>query len=301
MSVRIHKPDFLMLIMALLLAGIGLITIFVIGPTRANVLNNLFGSQIGENYYFMRQTLGLVLAIAGFAAAFFFPFGFWKKTAKIILGAGLVLSLLLAVAGFFGWGMANCVNGACRWINFGFLPFQPAEILKLGLMLYLGVLLGGSSREKINSWETLRPLLFVSALVLFFVGFAQRDLGTSVTVITLILSCLVVSKINTKTLVIICAVMTIFGLVATLAMPHRRERFLTWVGLHSSSEEADEECDSSCYHAEQALIAIGSGGVMGVGLGNAFSAAGYLPESINDSVFEPGKLSTCPNDQCPRG
>ena len=272
-----------MLIMALLLAGIGLITIFVIGPSRANVLNNLNGSNISENYFFVRQSIGLALAIVGFIAAFFLPFGFWKKSAKIILGIGFAFCLILAISGSFGWGIANCANGACRWFNLGFMSFQPAEILKLGLMLYLGVLLGENSAEEINSWKVMRPLLLVSAAALFFVAVAQRDLGSSMTIVAIILACLLVSKMSSKLLLIICGSMLVFGAISTLAMPHRRGRLLSWVGLHSVSEEVS--CDAACYHAEQALMAIGAGGLVGAGLGNSFSAAGYLPESINDSIF----------------
>jgi len=283
MSTRLHKPDFLMLIMALLLAGIGLITIFAIGPIRANVLNNLTGSQIGENYFFIRQVIGLALAIVGFVVAFFLPFGFWKNLAKVILGIGLGLSLILAISGLLGLPIANCTNGACRWFNLGFMSFQPAEILKLGLILYLGTLLGKKDAEEGNSWQTLRPLLIVSGLSLFFVAVAQRDLGSSMTIVAIILACLLVSKVKTKFLVVACVGMAVFGFFAMLAMPYRRERLMTWIGLHSAEEQ--EVCDSACYHAEQALVAIGSGGLTGTGLGRAVSAAGYLPESLNDSVF----------------
>lgn len=284
MAVRLHKPDFLMLIMALLLSGIGLVTIFVIGPTRALTLSNLTGNQIGENYFFVHQAVGMMLAVAGFVIAYLLPFGFWKNSAKLILGLGLAMSAFLAVAGLAGWGVAECTNGACRWIDLGVTTIQPAEVLKLGLVLYLGVLLGSHNEEESNSWVVFRPLLIVSILTLFFVGFAQRDLGTAMTIVAILVAALVASKVRTKFLVLICAGMVVFGALATLAMPHRRQRLMTWLGMDSSSGQ-DESCDASCYHAEQALIAIGSGGLTGAGLGNAFSAAGYLPESINDSVF----------------
>lgn len=270
-----------MLILGLLLAGIGLIVIFAIGPARAHILNNLNGSSIPDNYFFIRQLISLAIGLFAFFLAYKLPFNFWRKIARPILIFGLVLCFILATAGLFGWGIADCTNGACRWLNIGGQTFQPAEILKLGLILYLAEILGSRTRDQINSRETLLPLFITIALSLFFVGFAQRDLGTAMTIVVLMLSCLIASGLKTKILLAVCGVMVAFGALSIVAMPHRMERLATW----TSSGENTERADSEDYHAQQAQTAIGSGGLFGVGIGSSRSAMGYLPESINDSVF----------------
>ena len=77
--------------------------------------------------------------------------------------------------------------------------------------------------------------------------------------------------------------MVVLGVGAVMTSSHRRERLWTYLGISAPSEH--EEDDADAYHIENALIAIGTGGLFGVGIGNSVQATGYLPESINDSVF----------------
>ena len=70
-----------------------------------------------------------------------------------------------------------------------------------------------------------------------------------------------------------------------MTSPHRRERLWTYLGITEQKTETEDEDDANAYHIENALIAIGTGGLLGVGIGNSVQATGYLPESINDSVF----------------
>ena len=95
------------------------------------------------------------------------------------------------------------------------------------------------------------------------------------------LSILFVSGVKLKSFLLICLAVLVLGFGAIMTSSHRRERLWTYLGFSASEEEEDGDA----YHIENALIAIGTGGLFGVGIGNSVQATGYLPESINDSVF----------------
>jgi len=91
------------------------------------------------------------------------------------------------------------------------------------------------------------------------------------------------SGVPIRSFVLVCLAALILGVGAVMTSSHRRERLWTYLGISAPSEH--EEDDADAYHIENALIAIGTGGLFGVGIGNSVQATGYLPESINDSVF----------------
>lgn len=129
---------------------------------------------------------------------------------------------------------------------------------------------------KLESWSDFwLPFTIVCGLSLLFVVVIQRDLGTGVTLMAIILGMLFMSGVRLRYFMMVLGIILVCGVLAIVTSPHRVERLLTF-----SSEES-----SDSYHIENAMIAIGSGGLMGVGPGNSVQATGYLPESINDSVF----------------
>ncbi|MDR0398122.1 MAG: FtsW/RodA/SpoVE family cell cycle protein [Candidatus Nomurabacteria bacterium] len=283
--VRKHKPDYMILLFMGIIMMVGLVMIYSIGHQRANVLNNIFGTNYPEDYFFFNQLTSVAVAVVAFFAAFKVPPKLLKKIGAAVLVAGIAACLVLAVAALVSGGegnaIANCTYGACRWINVGSRSFQPAELLKLGLLIYLAIFLGARGRQgKVNESETLLPLAIVSGIALFFIVVLQRDLGTGVVVGALVLSMLVVAGVSKKILILIMSAAVVLGLIMTVAVPHRRERLMTFLGGDSSSIEDDD-----AYHVTNAKIAIGTGGLLGVGIGNSVQATGYLPESINDSVF----------------
>lgn len=275
---RKHKSDRIIGILTLVLLGVGLILIYAIGPMRANVINAAYGSEVGENDFFIHQLACVLVAILALVIAFKLPYEVVRKFGKAILILGLVLCGLLAVLSLMHSSLAKCELGACRWFNLGsLLSFQPAEVLKLGLILYLAGLM--AERRKEGKLESLTdfwlPFAIVCGLSLLFVVVIQKDLGTGVTLMAIILAMLYMSGVRLRYFMATLGVILVVGVIAIVTSPHRMERLLTF-----NSEES-----SDSYHIENAMIAIGSGGWLGVGPGNSVQATGYLPESINDSVF----------------
>ncbi|MBR2695467.1 FtsW/RodA/SpoVE family cell cycle protein [Candidatus Saccharibacteria bacterium] len=274
---RKHRGDRVIAIMTFVLLMAGLIIIYAIGPMRANFLNAAYGGNISESHFFTRQLVNVLLSIVAFVVAFKVPYEKIRKYGKWVLVLGLVLSAGLWVLAKAGSGLAKCELGACRWINIGsFGSLQPAEFLKLGLVLYLSQLAASRKAEgKLNKSDFWLPAGVFSLLSLFFVVVVQKDLGTGVVLIAIILATIFASGVELKRFALVCAGILVAAVFVTVTSPHRVERVRTFL----NGEGADT------YHIENAMMAIGTGGLTGVGVGNSVQATGYLPESINDSVF----------------
>lgn len=276
---RKHKADYSITLVTLALMAVGLVVIFAIGPQRANFLNSALGvEKYSENYFFVHQLISVGLSILAFIVATKLPLAFLHKYAKWIMLLALGLNGLLAVLALAHSSLAICQLGGCRWIGTAGVSFQPAELLKLALVIYLSDLVARRKEEgKLESFQDFWwPFILVSGLSLFFVVVLQKDLGTGVTMIAIILSILFVSGVRLRYFAAAMGVILFAGVMSIVISPHRMERLSTFRG--------DGDSDSS-YHIDNALLAIGTGGMFGVGVGNSVQATGYLPESINDSVF----------------
>jgi len=281
--VRRHRPDYLILLYMALLMLFGLIIIYAIGPQRANVLNNSYGSDYSDSYFFIKQTVSLILALGAFAVFATVPFKWILKHGGLFLVIGLVACSLLFLAQIAGWGIAYCSLGACRWFDLGPLgSLQPAEILKFGLMIYIAAFLGVRAKEgKVNDLkETLIPVAVLTAIAMLFIIVVQRDLGTGIALTSIIVSMLFVAGMSKKVGLSLVALLLVLGAVFIFSEPHRIERLGTYIQGDNTSLSNDND-----YHIEHAKIAIGSGGLFGRGIGNSVESTGYLPEAINDSVF----------------
>ena len=280
---RKHKSDLVILFATLGLMVLGLIVIYAIGPMRANVLNNAYGANYDANYFFIGQLRSVAISLAAFFLSFkVIPYKYVKKFAKPIIIVALSLSTLLWVLSLAGSSLAKCELGECRWFNLGFMSFQPAELLKLALVIYLADFLARKKEEgTIGQFrEFWLPLIIVAGASLFFVVIAQGDLGTGVAIMAIIFGTLLVAGVPAKQYLIMLAVVFTVAIGAVATSSHRMERIYAWLDTIQGAEVTD-----STYHIENAMLAIGTGGFFGVGIGNSVQATGYLPESINDSVF----------------
>ena len=274
---RKHKSDRVIAVITFILMAVGLIVIYAIGPQRANFMNSAYGVDYGANYFFIHQLISVALSIAAFVIAFRLPYELMRKYSKIAVFAGLGLCVALAGLSLIGSSLAKCELGGCRWFNLGPISFQPAEFLKLGLVLYLAQLAAKWKREgKLESRDFLQPYAIIALAALMLVVVLQKDLGTGIAVVAICLAILWMSGIKTQVFGVILALVAVGGVLAIVSSPHRLERMTTFSGSGNSDEN---------YHIDNAKMAIGTGGLFGVGIGNSVQATGYLPESINDSVF----------------
>jgi len=281
--VRKHHPDRLIIVFTLILMLIGLLMMYAIGPQRANLLNSIFGYEYSDTYFFIKQFVSFLLAGAAFAVMAKLPYEFVLKHGSKILIIGFIGCVLLAIAGAAGLSIATATNGATRWFNLGPLgSIQPAEILKLGLLLYLAVFLGIRQKQgMINDMaKTLVPVAVLAGLAILIVIVVQKDLGTGIAITSIVAAMLFVAGISKKVVLSLIAILLVAGSLLIFTSPHRIERVATYLQGDSTSTSDDDS-----YHIQHAKIAIGSGGFFGVGIGKSVQASGYLPEAINDSIF----------------
>lgn len=279
--VRRHRPDYQIVLFMGILMLVGLIVLYSISPARVELINANTDSALGAGYFMQRQLINLFIGIVVFVVAANIPVQQWRKYAWPLLMASFATSAALAFLGLFlDGGPIIKTNGAVRWFNLGFTSFQPAELLKFASIIYLSVFLGRRVADgKLNDFNnTLVPLGVIVGIGILFVIVFQKDMGTGLTLIGAVLAMMFASGMNRRLLTLTVASLLAGGIMMIVTSPHRIERVVTFL-QHSSAT------DASTYHIDQAMIALGSGGLFGKGLGQGVQAFGYLPEAINDSIF----------------
>src|SRR3954454_14584516 len=195
-----------------------------------------------------------------------------KTFTPILLVAGFALTLAVKLP-----GIGVNVNGATRWLALGPVQFQPSELLKLALILYAAQLLAVRPKATQTIKGIVRPLLLVVGAACMLL-MAQPDMGTAM-VTCLAIGCLLIAAgVPKENLFKIVAVLAVLALIFAIAEPYRRERLLTF--LHPWQDQT-----GSGFQSVQAMIAIGSGGFFGVGLGESVQKIFYLPEAHTDMIL----------------
>ncbi len=283
-GIRRHKPDYMIMLLTGILMLLGLVIMYAIGPQRAQVLNSVFGTDnYGSMYFVIKQAISLLLAGMVFFAMSRIPISFLQKHAGKIVVAGLIACLVLAIAGAAKLPIAQCSLGACRWFELGpFGTLQPSEFLKFGLLIFVAGFLAIRYRQgEINNKEsTLIPLGVLSVVVIILVIGLQKDMGTGIAIISILAAMIFSVGMNKRILAGIVAAVLVMGVMLIAIAPHRMQRVTAFLQGDNASSQ-----DAGTYHIAHAKIAIGSGEIFGVGIGNSVQATGYLPEAINDSVF----------------
>ena len=195
---RKHKSDLWILFITLGLMAGGLIIIYAIGPMRANVLNTTYGTDYGPNDFFFGQLRSVIISVIAFFLAFkVIPYKYVRKVAKPLLIFSLLLSALLWILALNHSPIVKCELGECRWFQFGGTSFQPAEILKLALAVYLADFIARKKEEgKVGDFkECWIPIIIVCGLSLGLVVVAQGDLGTGVALIAILFGMVLVSGV----------------------------------------------------------------------------------------------------------
>lgn len=281
-TTRKHRPDYKMLMFAGLIALIGLVLMYAMSPQRANSINTIEGEDIySPLYFFMKHAFSLAVSVVVFIFFSSYSILNYKKMSLLILSIGIGAGFLLWLLSLSGSPLAICTKGACRWLALpGIGSLQVAEVLKFSLLIFFSTFWSYFVKKKsFNSTQNLIFSLPVILISLLLVVVAQSDLGTAISMTAMLLAMIVAAGIKQKYLIIILAVLFGGFMFSILATPYRRERVMTYIQGDKTSSEDNSR------HSNQAKIAIGSGGLFGLGVGKSIQAAGYLPESLNDSIF----------------
>jgi len=194
--------------------------------------------------------------------------GFLRKTTPLLLGGSLFLLLAVLAVG-------TTINGSTRWIVAGGFQLQPSELAKAALVLY-GAHLFASEPKQARTIAGMMPFLLVVGFACLLVVM-EPDLGTALVTVFAVTAVLVAAGARFRDLLLIAAVIGFVALLATVAEPYRRERL---IGFLNPGADAT----GSGFQAMQAKIALGSGGLLGVGIGDGVQKAFYLPEAHTDMI-----------------
>jgi len=267
------RIDFFLLASVLFLTLFGLFMIYDASSFVA------FRDFADKYHYVKDQAFWIVLGIIALFSFYYIDYHkFYNLAIPILLTA---ISLLVLV---FIPGIGVKLLGAHRWINLRFTILQPSEFVKLALAIYLSAWF--SSKEKGRLWA----FLLLLSTVLFLV-IVEPDMGTAAIILAEGFVLYFLSGASVMYFAALIPVIGLVGFVLAKLEPYRAARLATFMN-------ANQDISSSSYHVRQILIALGSGGLMGVGLGNSIQKYAYLPENTTDSIFaiiaeELGFLGAC--------
>ena len=251
------------LLLILLVVGISLFGLLMVFDASSFISFRDFGTKY---HYSTEQLLWMVLGFAGMG--FFSWFDYKKFYALSVPLLIIAIGLLLAV---FIPGIGVKVLGASRWINLHVFVLQPAEFVKLTLAIYLSAWF--SSREKGRFLAFLLLMGLVLGLVLL-----EPDMGTAIIILCEAFILYFLSGGKIMHFLSAIPLLGLGGVLLAILSPYRAKRLATFLN-------PTQDTGSSSYHVRQILIALGSGGWFGVGLGNSLQKYAYLPENTTDSIF----------------
>lgn len=267
-ATRRHRPDYWLLILMVALAAVGVIVVFSISPAL-EVEKGVDGNQ-----YVIRQMIAIALGLVIFGMASSVPLQRWRTLYKpllVIAGVATLLALLLPV---------NAQYPAHRWIRVAGFSFQSVELLKFAGIMWLASFLAWRIDNGLiaSMNKTIKPLFFAFLGCGLVVAGLQSDLGSFGVIVAIMGAVTFAAGMPMKRILAFGAIIAVVLTMFIVSTPYRRDRLTTF--LHPESD-----CLVSGYQACQALIAVGSGGMIGLGLGRSVQAYGYLPEAENDSIF----------------
>ena len=255
----------MLLTATLCLLALGAVMVFSASSTT-RILQN---GGLSDSAFYLKRTLlfgavGLVImrltARHGLRAV--------RNLTPLILGVAIFLLLAVLAVG-------SEVNGASRWIGGGAMQIQPSELAKVALILYAADLLARKPKRA-RSLEGIMPLLLVvgaSCLLIML----EPDMGTTMVIAFAIAATLIAGGVRPVDLGKIALVIGGLALLMTIVEPYRMARLTGFLNPGASAEGAG-------FQAAQAKIALGSGGIFGVGIGNGVQKAFYLPEAHTDMI-----------------
>ena len=269
--------DYSLLFIVLFLLGFGLIMVYSTSSYEANL------DFADSAYYLKKQLFATILGLIAMMVVANIPYHFWERFAVIGYIVSVVLILLIIPFGHES-------HGAKRWLYIGPLSLQPAEVAKLAMILFLASMvctMGKQIRSRKGFWTVLLVPMPI-ALMLWRI---TQNMSSAIIVVGIAALMLFVSCPDYKRFILLGlagiagAALVVFVIVQSAAsqvdiedMNFRGARILAWL-------DPEAYASGKGFQTIQALYAIGSGGVLGKGLGASMQKLGFLPEAQNDMIF----------------
>ncbi len=252
--------DYTALFLILFLVCFGLLMVY---STSSYIGNRNYGDSA---YFFKRQLIFAVLGIVCMLVVSRIRYQKLKNFSLIFMIAETLLLLLVLIIG-------SASNGSTRWIEIAGIRFQPSEIAKMALVIYMAHICTAKSKEMRNFLDTVKMFLFPAGMIVLI---AIENLSTAIICFVIVVAIWFVATPNLKYLLIFGAVGVALAVAGIFLVGYRGDRIEAW--LHPETSE-------NGYQTMQSLYAIGSGGLFGRGLGQSIQKMGFIPEAHNDMVF----------------
>ncbi len=259
--------DYSLLVVVAFLVGFGLVMLYSSSYYTATIKFD------GDSaWYLKKQIVATALSVIALVFFVIVDYRIWKRYTWIIY----IISNILILAVLSPIGME--ANGARRWLNFGVMTVQPAEIAKIAVILLMAAVLS-TNIKRINNLRSML-VVFVIALVPTALVFLVTDNFSSAIIIAGIgVVMLIVACKNNKAFIALIVGLLVVAIVALLLLGgFRATRILVWLDPEQYASEGG-------FQVLQGLYAIGSGGLFGKGLGQSVQKLGFVPEAQNDMIF----------------
>jgi cell division protein FtsW len=258
--------DYILLMVALILVGVGIVMVY---STSAIIA----GDRFGDPYYFLkRQALyagtGLVLMVM----MMFFPYGMLKRFAYLIFAVSVLMLIAVLIP-----GIGHRAGGAMRWLKIGALTFQPSELAKLGLIIFLAYFLT-KKEEKIRSFSFgFLPTLLLSGLVIGLV-LKEPDFGAALFLTVMVFLLLFIGGAR---VIYIAGAFLLAAPIAYLLLMNAEYRYKRLIGFIRPWDDPT----GTSFQIIQSFLSFGSGGLFGLGLGEGRQKLFFLPAPHTDFIF----------------
>lgn len=257
--------DYNLLFLIIFLICFGLVMLY---SSSSYICSNSKLYNYDGAYYLKKQLRNALIGAVGMGFLTFMDYRIWKKFALL----AYVVSLGLCVAVIF---IGADSHGSTRWIEIGPIQFQPSEVAKVGVIIFLAALLEQSAK-KLNDWKNLVKVVVL--LLPILIAVAANNLSTAIIIGGIVVCMLFVASPKYIHFIALGGAAGILGVIGILLFPYRLGRVTTW--LHPETADSD-----AIFQTMQGLYAIGSGGLFGKGLGESLQKMGNVPESQNDMIF----------------
>ena len=260
---KIAYFDYNLLFLIIFLLSFGLVMLY---SSSAYISANKYGD---DAYYLKRQLRNIGLGAMMMFIMAKIDYRIWKKFGTLAYFGSFVLCILVFIP-----GIGSSSHGSSRWIDLGPVSFQPSEVAKLGIIIFLAALIEKVPRQ-MGDWKTLAKIFAMTIPLLGIVAYS--NLSTAVIIFGIIACMLFVASPKYSHFVILGLLGVAFIVFFILFAGYRGNRVKAW--LHP------ETAGDSGYQTMMGLYAIGSGGLFGKGLGESLQKLGNVPESQNDMIF----------------
>jgi len=223
-------------------------------------------------HVFMRQLIWTGLGVVAFFVAARFDARRWQRLALPVTIAALGLCLVVLIP-----HVGIAVSGSRRWLGVSWIRFQPSELAKLAVLLFAADVLTRRADRVWDLWAILKPIALVCGTLVALV-LIEPDLDSAIVIALILVSILVAGGLRARHLVVLLTGGIGLAAIAAIAEPYRRARVMTL--FHPAADASN-----TGYQIVQSLIALGSGGVTGVGLGAGSAKWHFLPNAHTDFVF----------------